>query len=71
MVHKDGVLEMAYRTRINYTPAQKAEMWDRWRRGESLKDIGRVLIGHPRRSSINWCPQAVFDLSPESDHAWR
>jgi len=34
---------MAYRTRIYYTPAQKAEIWDRWQRGESLKAIGRAF----------------------------
>jgi len=34
---------MAYRTRINYTAAQKAEMWDRWQRGESLHSIARLF----------------------------
>jgi len=34
---------MTYRTRINYTAAQKTEMWDRWQRGESLNAIGRVF----------------------------
>ena len=34
---------MAYRTRIKYTAAQKAEMWDRWQRGESMTSIGRVF----------------------------
>jgi IS30 family transposase len=34
---------MVYRTRIKYTAEQKAEMWDRWQRGESLKAIGRVF----------------------------
>jgi IS30 family transposase len=34
---------MAYRTRIKYTAAQKAEMWDRWQRGESLNTIGRAF----------------------------
>jgi IS30 family transposase len=34
---------MAYRTRIKYTAAQKAEMWDRWERGESLNAIGRAF----------------------------
>ena len=34
---------MAYRTRINYTPEQKTEMWDRWQRGESLNVIGRAF----------------------------
>ena len=32
---------MAYRTRIKYTSEQKSEIWDRWKRGESLKEIGR------------------------------
>lgn len=34
---------MVYRTRIKYTAAQKAEMWDRWQRGESLNAIGRAF----------------------------
>src|ERR1700687_3201213 len=34
---------MSYRTRIKYTAEQKAEIWDRWQRGESLKSIGRVF----------------------------
>jgi hypothetical protein len=32
---------MKRRTRINYSDAQKTQMWDRWQRGESLKSIGR------------------------------
>lgn len=32
---------MGYPTRIYYTDADKALMWDRWQRGESLKEIGR------------------------------
>lgn len=34
---------MVYRTRINYTAKQKAEIWDRWQRGESMNAIGRVF----------------------------
>ena len=34
---------MAYRTRINYTAKMKAEIWDRWQRGESMNSIGRVF----------------------------
>ena len=34
---------MAYRTRIYYNAEQKAEMWDRWQRGESLNAIGRAF----------------------------
>lgn len=34
---------MTYRTRINYTSAQKADLWDRWQRGETLNSIGRAF----------------------------
>lgn len=34
---------MSYRTRIKYTDKQKTEIWDRWQRGESLKEIGRAF----------------------------
>ena len=37
---------MVYRTRINYTAAQKADIWDRWQRGESLNSIGRLFDRH-------------------------
>ena len=31
------------RKRRFYTAAESAEIWDRWRRGEGLKSIGRVF----------------------------
>ena len=34
---------MKYRTRVYYTAEQKAEMWDRWQRGESINSIGRAF----------------------------
>ena len=34
---------MSYRTRIKYTSAQKEEIWDRWKKGESLTSIGRLF----------------------------
>jgi len=34
---------MKYRTRTYYTAEQKAEMWDRWQRGESMSSIGRAF----------------------------
>ena len=33
---------MTYRTRTYYTAEQKAEMWDSWKRGESMSSIGRA-----------------------------
>jgi len=35
--------------RVGFTPAQKAELWERWRRGEQMKSIGRVF-GKPSSS---------------------
>ncbi len=43
---------MDYRTRINYSAAQKADIWDRWQRGESLTSIGRVF-DRPSSSIFN------------------
>ncbi len=43
---------MKYRTRIYYSERQKAEMWDRWQKGESLKAIGRVF-DRPSSSIFN------------------
>ncbi len=32
---------MKYRTRIYYTETDKALMWDRWQKGDSVNSIGR------------------------------
>ena len=32
---------MKYRRRIYYSAVQRAEIWDRWQRGESMSSIGR------------------------------
>lgn len=34
---------MGYRRRIYFTETQKAEIWDRWQRGESMSSIGRLF----------------------------
>ena len=34
---------MGYRWRIHFTEKQKAEIWDRWQRGESMSSIGRLF----------------------------
>ena len=40
---------MVQSLRPRLTPAQKTELWRRWRRGESLNAIGRAL-GPDRQS---------------------
>jgi IS30 family transposase len=37
------MLKMKYRPRIYYTEEQKALMWDRWQKGESLHSIARLF----------------------------
>jgi hypothetical protein len=41
-----GVLRLKRRTRIRYTDSQKALMWDRWQKGESLHQIARLFDRH-------------------------
>jgi hypothetical protein len=38
-----GVIVMKYRRRIYYSAVQRAEIWDRWQRGESMSSIGRAF----------------------------
>jgi IS30 family transposase len=42
------MLQMSNSKRRHYTDSEKAEMWDRWRKGESLNEIGRAfgIQGH-------------------------
>lgn len=35
---------MERRFHRGFTPAEKTELWDRWKRGESLKAIGRAFV---------------------------
>lgn len=34
---------MKYRTRIYYTEEQKAVMWERWQKGDSLHSIAKLF----------------------------
>jgi hypothetical protein len=65
---------MKRRTRIQYTEADKALMWERWRQGESLHAISsslqslpvqRVrLMPHPSRSRPSVSPPlSTFDVN--------
>jgi len=39
----EGVLQMKYRTRTNYSESQKTLMWDRWQKGDSLHQIAKLF----------------------------
>ena len=38
-----GVLQMKYRTRTYYSDVQKALMWERWKQGWTLHQIGKLF----------------------------
>jgi IS30 family transposase len=40
------MLKMKQRPRIYYTEEQKAVMWDRWQKGESLESIAQLFDRH-------------------------
>jgi IS30 family transposase len=53
---------MKQRTRIYYTAKQKAVMWDRWKKGDSLHDIARLFDrGH---SSIQFILRETGGIRP-------
>jgi IS30 family transposase len=42
-VKAEGVLQMKYRQRIYYSASQRALIWDRWQRGETLHQIAGLF----------------------------
>ncbi len=44
---------MKYRRRIYYPAAQRDLMWDRWRRGDSMHEIGRLRGRHDGMAFID------------------
>ena len=49
------------RKRRFFTAAESAEIWDRWRRGEGLKSIGRVFGKTSSSIFAHIRPSAAFD----------
>jgi IS30 family transposase len=60
------MLHMKYQTRIQYTETDKALMWDRWRRGESLNAIARLFDRH--HSAIGGILSRTGGIRPASRH---
>ena len=57
---------MKYRPRIYYTEEQKALMWDRWQKGESLGSIARLFDRH--HSSIQRILAETGGIRPAQRH---
>jgi hypothetical protein len=60
--HGEGVLQMKYRPRIYYTETDKALMWDRWQKGESLQSIAQLVDQLTTTSNIAKRPFASGQL---------
>ncbi|ATF49827.1 hypothetical protein CO701_12165 [Citrobacter werkmanii] len=54
---------MKRRTRINYTPEQKAIIWDRYKQGDSLHDIARMFDRYLKWSTKTGHRVKVFPVS--------
>ena len=53
---------MKYRKRIYYTEADKALMWDRWQKGDSLHAIARLFDRH--HGSVRGILERTVDIRP-------
>lgn len=60
---------MKRRTRINYTPEQKAIIWDRYKQGDSLHDIARMFDRY--HSSIMPTTQPAASGGRRPTPAWK
>ncbi len=60
---------MTQRPRIYYTEAQKALMWDRWKAGDTLHEIGK-LFDRPHTSIYNIL-RATGGIQPPARHRSR
>ncbi|MDS0962501.1 MULTISPECIES: hypothetical protein [Enterobacteriaceae] len=55
---------MKRRTRIYYTPEQKAIIWDRYKQGDSLRDITDAGTASPYRNEELACCLRPFWQKP-------
>ena len=60
---------MKYRPRIYYTEAQKAVMWERWKKGESLQQIAQLF--DRTHSSIQGILAVTGGIRPATKHRSR
>jgi hypothetical protein len=64
-----GVLQMKQRRRIYYREKQKALMWERWRKGESLQRIAQLFDRN--HSSVQGILAETGGIQPPQRHRSR
>src|SRR5215470_2632107 len=65
-VAAEGVLQMKYRRRIYYSASQRALMWDRWQKGETLYQIAALFDRH--HSAIQGILAETGGIRPAERH---
>ena len=59
------------RKRREYSAAERRELWDRWKRGESISDIGRALDRAPGTIHYTIRRTGVSFRASDGGAAWR
>ena len=62
---------MKQRPRIYYTESQKAVMWERWRKGESLQQITSCLIETTHQYKAFWRRRVGYVRRHVAVRGWR
>ena len=62
---------MKQRPRIHYTESQKALMWERWQKGESLQQIAQLFDRNHSSIQPFWQPPAGSVRPSDAAPDWR
>ena len=62
---------MKRRPRTLYTDSQKALMWDRWKKGESLQQIAQLFDRNHDRPATYWRRRVAYAHHSVADLPWR
>src|SRR5215475_7389953 len=65
----EGVLQMKQRPRIYYSPSQRALIWERWQKGETLHQIAGLFNRY--HSSIRGIVAETGGIRPAERHRSR
>src|SRR5262249_52462335 len=71
ILKKGWSVVMGQRFHRGFTAAEKTELWDRWKRGEPLKAIGRAFGSRRRRFIFWWRRMVGFVLPSGGAPGWH
>lgn len=62
---------MRQRPRIYYTESQKALMWERWQKGDSLQQIAQLFDRNHSSVRAFWCKRVGYVPPNDIARDWR